>query len=290
MMVNKDLYSGKISVKVSALRKTFKGFCALDIDQLEVYQGQMVALLGPSGSGKSTLLKHLSGLTLADKYCRSSVEILEQTIQSEGKIAKNVRHSRRHIGYIFQQFNLVNRLTTLENVLIGTLAQTSKWRTFSRCFSKLQHYEALVALERVGLSHVAYQRVSTLSGGQQQRVAIARVLMQKAQVILADEPIASLDPESSKIVMQLLRDICEKEGITVVVTLHQVDYAMEYCQRIVALKQGKIFYDGLSSGLSSKEIHQLYQPSYVDPVEPLITKPLAFYPMNLVLEAENLVS
>ncbi|MBD5702754.1 phosphonate ABC transporter ATP-binding protein, partial [Citrobacter freundii] len=164
-----------------------------------------------------------------------------------------------HTGYIFQQFNLVNRLTVLENVLIGALGSTPFWRTCFSWFTAEQKQRALQALTRVGMAHFAYQRVSTLSGGQQQRVAIARALMQQAKVILADEPIASLDPESARIVMDTLRDINQTDGITVVVTLHQVDYALRYCERIVALRQGNVFFDGSSQHFDNDRFDHLYR-------------------------------
>ena len=163
------------------------------------------------------------------------------------------------LGMIFQQFNLVNRLTVLENVLIGALGSTPFWRTCFSWFSQEQKQRALQALTRVGMAHFAYQRVSTLSGGQQQRVAIARALMQQAKVILADEPIASLDPESARIVMDTLRDINQTDGITVVVTLHQVDYALRYCERIVALRQGNVFFDGSSQHFDNDRFDHLYR-------------------------------
>lgn len=176
-----------------------------------------------------------------DKSAGSHIELLGRTVQREGRLAHDIRKSRANTGYIFQQFNLVNRLSVLENVLIGALGSTPFWRTCFSYFTREQKQRALQALTRVGMVHFAHQRVSTLSGGQQQRVAIARALMQQAKVILADEPIASLDPESARIVMDTLRDINQNDGITVVVTLHQVDYALRYCERIVALRQGHVF-------------------------------------------------
>ena len=219
----------------------------------------MVALLGPSGSGKSTLLRHLSGLITGDKSVGSHIELLGRTVQREGRLARDIRKSRAHTGYIFQQFNLVNRLSVLENVLIGALGSTPFWRTCFSWFTGEQKQRALQALTRVGMVHFAHQRVSTLSGGQQQRVAIARALMQQAKVILADEPIASLDPESARIVMDTLRDINQNDGITVVVTLHQVDYALRYCERIVALRQGHVFYDGSSQQFDNERFDHLYR-------------------------------
>lgn len=173
-----------------------------------------------------------------DKSVGSHIELLGRTVQREGRLARDIRKAAPTPATSFQQFSLVNRLSVLENVLIGALGSTPFWRTCFSYFTREQKQRALQALTRVGMVHFAHQRVSTLSGGQQQRVAIARALMQQAKVILADEPIASLDPESARIVMDTLRDINQNDGITVVVTLHQVDYALRYCERIVALRQG----------------------------------------------------
>lgn len=199
-------------IRVEKLAKTFNQHQALHAVDLNIHHGEMVALLGPSGSGKSTLLRHLSGLITGDKSVGSHIELLGRTVQREGRLARDIRKSRAHTGYIFQQFNLVNRLSVLENVLIGALGSTPFWRTCFSWFTGEQKQRALQALTRVGMVHFAHQRVSTLSGGQQQRVAIARALMQQAKVILADEPIASLDPESARIVMDTLRDINQNES------------------------------------------------------------------------------
>ena len=246
-------------IRVEKLSKSFNQHQALNAVDLNICSGEMVALLGPSGSGKSTLLRHLSGLIIGDKSPGSRVELLGRTVQHEGRLARDIRKSRARTGYIFQQFNLVNRLTVLENVLIGALGSTPFWRTCFSWFTAEQKQRALQALTRVGMAHFAYQRVSTLSGGQQQRVAIARALMQRAKVILADEPIASLDPESARIVMDTLRDINQTDGITVVVTLHQVDYALRYCERIVALRQGNVFFDGSSQHFDNDRFDHLYR-------------------------------
>lgn len=246
-------------IRVEKLAKTFNQHQALHAVDLNIHHGEMVALLGPSGSGKSTLLRHLSGLITGDKSAGSHIELLGRTVQREGRLARDIRKSRANTGYIFQQFNLVNRLSVLENVLIGALGSTPFWRTCFSWFTREQKQRALQALTRVGMVHFAHQRVSTLSGGQQQRVAIARALMQQAKVILADEPIASLDPESARIVMDTLRDINQNDGITVVVTLHQVDYALRYCERIVALRQGHVFYDGSSQQFDNERFDHLYR-------------------------------
>ncbi|MCE2571256.1 phosphonate ABC transporter ATP-binding protein [Motilimonas eburnea] len=247
-------------ISVTKLNKHFNENHALKDISLEVQQGEMVALLGPSGSGKSTLLRHLNGLVCADKSQAglSQVKVLGNRVQQDGRFSPQVRASRGQTGYIFQQFNLVNRLSVLDNVLIGALNATPLWRSLTGRFSLNQKRQALAALDRVGLADFAQQRVSNLSGGQQQRVAIARALMQQAKIILADEPIASLDPESSRIVMEILQGINQQEGIAVVVTLHQVDYARRYCPRIVALKQGEIFFDGASEQLDQVTLDALY--------------------------------
>ncbi|MDS1443287.1 phosphonate ABC transporter ATP-binding protein [Shigella boydii] len=246
-------------IRVEQLSKTFNQHQALHAVDLNIHHGEMVALLGPSGSGKSTLLRHLSGLIVGDKKPECRVELLGRTVQQNGRLARDIRKSRANTGYIFQQFNLVNHLSVLENVLIGALGSTPFWRTCFSYFTREQKQRALQALTRVGMVHFAHQRVSTLSGGQQQRVAIARALMQQAKVILADEPIASLDPESARIVMDTLRDINQNDGITVVVTLHQVDYALRYCERIVALRQGHVFYDGSSQQFDNERFDHLYR-------------------------------
>ncbi|PSV33687.1 phosphonate ABC transporter ATP-binding protein [Photobacterium sp. GB-210] len=259
-------------IEVKALTKTFGNKKALDGIDFSIHHKEMTALLGPSGSGKSTLMRHLSGLVYGDKDKNSEIRVLGEVVQAHGRATVDIRQRRAQAGYIFQQFNLLNRLTVLTNVLIGAMSHTPLWRTLSGRFSLEQKQQALAALERVGMSDFAYQRVSTLSGGQQQRVAIARALMQKAKIIFADEPIASLDPESSRIVMELLTDINQREGIPVVVTLHQVEHALKYCKHVIALKEGKVFYQGESASISQQELEQLYsyQPKVnIDESEPL---------------------
>ncbi|OED63462.1 phosphonate ABC transporter ATP-binding protein [Vibrio splendidus ZS-139] len=246
-------------IEVKAVNKTFGSNKALNGINLTITSRKMTALLGPSGSGKSTLLRHLSGLIIGDKNTDSQINVLGQAVQANGKADSNVRNIRAQAGYIFQQFNLVNRLSVMTNVLIGALSSTPKWRTLTGIFTVEQQQEALEALHRVGMEDFASQRVGNLSGGQQQRVAIARALMQKAKIIFADEPIASLDPESARIVMELLTDINEKEGIPVIVTLHQVDHALKYCENIIALKDGQVFYEGNSAELTKPQLEDLYR-------------------------------
>ncbi|MBD1588794.1 phosphonate ABC transporter ATP-binding protein [Pseudomonas typographi] len=246
------------AIHVDRLNKTFARKTALVDVALSIQPGEMVALIGASGSGKSTLLRHLAGLACCDRGNGGQVHVLGREVQAAGRLSNSVRHLRADIGYIFQQFNLVNRLSVLDNTLLGCLGRVPRWRGSLGLFNAEEKRRALEALDRVGLAALAQQRASTLSGGQQQRVAIARALTQRADVILADEPIASLDPESARNVMEILADINRRDGKTVVVTLHQVDYAVRYCPRAVALKAGRIHYDGKGEALSSQFLNDLY--------------------------------
>jgi phosphonate transport system ATP-binding protein len=245
-------------VQIEDLSKTFRGgFIALNQINLSFKAGEMVALIGASGSGKSTLLRHLSGLTAADA---GGGEILVdgRSVQCNGAIDRNIRAVRANIGFIFQQFNLVGRLPVLTNVLTGGLSRMPLWRSCFKIFTKEEKALGLEALARVGISDHAYKRASALSGGQQQRAAIARCIVQKARIVLADEPIASLDPESARRVMQTLADVNREDGTTVIVSLHQVDVAMRFCSRTVALNKGRVVYDGPSSALTEQMLRDLY--------------------------------
>jgi len=184
-----------------------------------------------------------------------------RVVQENGRIRRDVRKTRTSVGMVFQQFNLVDRLQVLTNVTLGALGRVPLWRTAINFFPKNVRDLAIESLARVGIAEKAFQRASTLSGGQQQRAAIARVLTQQAEVLLADEPIASLDPESSRRVMDILADLNKKDGLTVVVSLHQVDYALRYCPRTVALKDGRVVYDGPSSALTPAFLCELYGAS-----------------------------
>lgn len=228
-----------------------------DID-LTVKRGEMVALIGASGSGKSTLLRHVAGLMAADGASDSLIEIDGRCVQQGGRIHCDIRKVRAEVGFVFQQFNLVARLPVLVNVLVGSLHRMPWWRSWVRAFTPQERALALDALARVGIADCHAQRASTLSGGQQQRAAIARTLVQGARVVLADEPIASLDPESSRKVMEILARINREDGCTVIVSLHQVDIAIKYCPRVVALNQGQVVYDGPSSALTPALLRELY--------------------------------
>jgi phosphonate transport system ATP-binding protein len=179
-------------------------------------------------------------------------------VQRGGRLSSNVRRVRAGIGFVFQQFNLVGRLPLIVNVLTGMLHRLPLWRSLPRRFSREELRSGMQALARVGIAEQAAQRASTLSGGQQQRGAIARTLVQGAKVVLADEPIASLDPESSRRVMEILASINREDRCTVLVSLHQVHVALKYCPRTVALRQGRVVYDGPSADLSPALLRDLY--------------------------------
>ncbi|MEO5691595.1 MAG: phosphonate ABC transporter ATP-binding protein [Usitatibacter sp.] len=245
-------------LSVRTLSKSFGApQLALKSVSLDLKPGEMVALIGASGSGKSTLLRHISGFIGADAGS-SEVKVGESVMQANGRIAGDIRRLRGDVGFVFQQFNLVGRLSVMTNVLVGMLPRVPWWRSLTMTFSEEQRGEAWRALKSVGIEGIAWQRASTLSGGQQQRVAIARALVQHARIILADEPIASLDPESARVVMEILARINKEHGITVLVSLHQVQFARRFCERTVALRLGEVVYDGPSADLTAPLLRNLY--------------------------------
>jgi phosphonate transport system ATP-binding protein len=246
---------------IENITKSFgRGAVALKNTDFQVVPGEMVALIGASGSGKSTLLRHVSGFLAAD-VGSGAIRVGSHTVQNNGQVHRQIRRMRSDIGFIFQQFNLVGRMSVLTNVLTGMLPRVPLWRSLFGLFTPLEKQEAYEALKVIGIEALAYQRASTLSGGQQQRVAIARCLVQKAKIILADEPIASLDPESARTVMDILAKINRDHGITVLVSLHQVQFARRYCPRTIALRMGEVIYDGPSADLTPQHLRTLYGAS-----------------------------
>jgi len=243
--------------------KTFGERHALDAVSLDVRKGEMIALIGPSGSGKSTLLRSISGLQTIDPG-EGVIEAFGSAVQEHGRISAGVRKTRTRIGFIAQQFNLVGRLSLFTNVALGSLGRIEPWRGFLGLWPAETKTAAMAALARVGVADYAGQRANTLSGGQQQRGAIARALVQQAKIVLADEPVASLDPVAARKVMESLCDLNREDGLTVLVTLHQVDYALRYCKRVIALKAGRIVYDGPSGGLETKQLIDIYGPEFED--------------------------
>lgn len=249
----------EIALRVHKLHKHFaNGKHALNDINLTVHKGEMVALIGASGSGKSTLMRQMAGLIAADGESESLIEIDGNCVQQGGQVHGGIRRVRAKVGFVFQQFNLVDRLPVLVNVMVGQLHRMPWWRSLFRLFNAQERAHAMDALQRVGIAECHAQRASTLSGGQQQRAAIARTLVQGAKVVLADEPIASLDPESSRKVMEILARINREDQTTVIVSLHQVDMALKYCARVVALYEGRVVFDGPSRSLSPALLRELY--------------------------------
>jgi phosphonate transport system ATP-binding protein len=225
---------------------------ALTDVSFEVGHGEFVVILGPSGAGKSTMLRCINRLAepTGGQIFLRGVEITDSP--------RSLRQARREIGMVFQQFNLVTRLSVMMNVLSGRLSYRSTWRSLFYSFTREDRAIALECLEMVALGHKAFQRADTLSGGEQQRVAIARALAQRPKLILADEPVASLDPKIARQVLDYLRDVSQRLGISVICNLHQIDFAREYAERIIGLSQGRLIFDGPPSALTDDIINQIY--------------------------------
>jgi phosphonate transport system ATP-binding protein len=242
------------AVRLEHVTKDFGGgVLGLDDVTTEFRTGAITVLLGLSGSGKSTLLRHINGL---QQPSSGSVSVLGQDVASLN--GGSLRTLRREIGVIFQHFNLIGPMSVLENVCTGRLGSLSGPRLSLMMYPKDVRREALDKLDRVGLVDRAFQRADTLSGGQQQRVAIARALMQHPKVLLADEPVASLDPVSAREVMGLLQEISSENQLTVISSLHQVQLAIDFADRIVGLRSGRIVLDQTTEGLQAEEASQIY--------------------------------
>jgi phosphonate transport system ATP-binding protein len=243
-------------VSVRSLSKQFGGanpVTALDSVDLDVSPGELLVLIGLSGSGKSTLLRHLNGL---HQPTSGSVSVLGQRVN--GTSGRELRALRKRVGFIFQQFNLVQRATVMENVLTGALGRLRGPRFGVVSYSQELRSEAARHLDRVGLGDRLFQRAGTLSGGQQQRVGIARMLMQQPELVLADEPVASLDPEASRNVMDLLFRICHQDKLTVICSLHQVDLAINHGTRLVGLRDGAVVLDRPMSEIDVTDAMSVY--------------------------------
>ncbi|MBW9112446.1 phosphonate ABC transporter ATP-binding protein [Rhizobium cauense] len=233
--------------------RRFGNKTAVDSVTLDIPQGQMVGIIGRSGAGKSTLLRMINRLQEP-----SSGSIHFDGAEVSRLRGKGLRNWQRDCAMILQQFNLVPRLDVMTNVILGRLNHRSTALSLLGIFTREERIHAIAALERLGIEQTALQLAGTLSGGQQQRVAIARALMQNPKMLLADEPIASLDPLNAKIVMDALRDINEREGITVITNLHTLDTARSYCERIVGMAGGRVVFDGKPSELTASAVNEIY--------------------------------
>ena len=254
-------------VEITGLRKVFpNGTVALDGIDLTIQRGEFVVLIGLSGSGKSTLLRCINRLVEP-----TSGRVVFDRTDVTAAPGPELRRIRRRIGMIFQQFNLVKRLTVYSNVLAGRLGYRSMWRTFASRPTDEDVARAYENLGRVGILEKAFSRADQLSGGQQQRVGIARALMQAPELMLADEPVASLDPATSHSVMKYLEEINRKDGITVICSLHFLSLARRYGSRVIALKGGRIAFDGCPADIDEREFKDIYGEDAVE-VEIGVTK------------------
>jgi len=240
------------AVRVDQLRVVYpNGTVGLSPTSLAIGANEMTVLLGPSGAGKSTLLRALNLLVRP-----TDGAVINHQGQALSDTAA-IRAHRRETAMIFQQHQLIGRQTALQNVLTGRLGKHSFWRTLLP-FSRAERHMALASLHRVGLFEKALSRCDNMSGGQQQRVGIARALAQQPSIILADEPVASLDPASSQRVLSLLRQICREDGLSVVVSLHQLDYARDFADRIIGLAGSKVVFDGPPTDLNDDALVRIY--------------------------------
>ena len=241
------------SLKIKNLKKKFKDISAVNDINLEIKEGKIIGIIGRSGAGKSTLLRMISRLVDPSE---GSIEFNDINITSLK--GRSLRKWRSECAMIFQQFNLVERLDVLTNVLIGSLGRNYSLLNLIGIFSKEEKINALRNLDRFDLSEKALQKAGTLSEGQQQSVAIARALMQKPKILLADEPISSLDPKNAKRVMDDMMKINREDGITVICNLHSLDVAKKYCDRLIGLSDGKVVFDGTPDDLTAEISKELY--------------------------------
>ena len=234
--------------------KTYgNGVKGLDDVSLTIDQGEFVGIIGLSGAGKSTLIRTINKMIdITDGH------LTVDDIEVSSLKGKSLRKFRRNIGMIFQSFNLVTRSTVLKNVLTSFVPDMSFWRVLFGIFPKEAKIKALTALDKMGILEKAYTRVDQLSGGQQQRVALARTLAQDPKIILADEPVAALDPVTARQVMDDFRSINKEMDITVLINIHHVDLALEYVDRIIGIKAGRIVYDGPSANVTEEVLDRIY--------------------------------
>ena len=241
-------------LKLSALTKRYDtGDLALNQVDLEIPDAQVLALIGPSGAGKSTLIRCVNRLVEPTSGSATLNDINLTKLSSRG-----LRKSRRKMGMIFQEYALVERLTVMENVLSGRLGYVGFWRSYFRKFPKDDIKEAFRLLDRVGLLEMADKRADELSGGQRQRVGICRALIQDPDLLLVDEPTASLDPKTSRQIMRLINELCSERGLTAIINIHDVLLAQMFAQRIVGLANGEVVYDGKPEGLTPEVLTQIY--------------------------------
>ena len=259
------------AVQFNDVTKSFGSTLGLDNVKLGIRTGEITVLLGLSGSGKTTLLRHINALHTPTS---GNVRVLGQDLADATK--RELREMRKEIGVIFQSFNLVGRMSVLENVCTGALGDLKGPRISLMMYPKRVKQEALEVLDRVGLADRAHQRADTLSGGQQQRAAIARALMQHPKILLADEPVAALDPVSSNQVISLLEQISREDNLTVISSLHQVQLAVDFADRIIGLQAGRVKFDRSTQGMTAETTATIYHSvSETGAADPNDAKPVS---------------
>lgn len=249
-----------VIMSIENLNKEYsKGKSVLKDVNFEIKQGELLSIIGPSGAGKSTLLRSINRMI---EPTSGKITFNDENITNVK--GKKLRRMRTNIGMIFQHYNLVDRLSVYENVLHGTLGYKNSLQGIFSLYTESEKEEALDIITELGIEEHIYKRCDELSGGQKQRVGIARALVQKPKIILCDEPIASLDPSSSRVIMEHLRKICSEKGITVIVNLHQVDVAKNYSDRIIGLNSGEVVFNGHPTEINKEVIQAVYGTDFDD--------------------------
>lgn len=245
--------SPETSIAVENVRVTFgRDHPVLDIPELSIKKGERVAVLGPSGAGKTTLFRLINGYVPLDA---GTVTVMGSSITRQHGLPREVRGE---IGFVFQSFNLVERATVYDNVLWGSLGRTSRLLSLLGWFPRSDRQKAQKAIEEVSLHRKEFQRADRLSGGEQQRVGVARVLAQEASIVLADEPVSNLDPRLTEEIVGLIVDVCERRGLTLLLSLHRPDIARTFTERTIALREGRIAFDGSSADLDDRTLKAIY--------------------------------
>lgn len=247
-------------IKFEKVSKVYpNGYKALNNITLEINQGEFVAIIGLSGAGKSTLLR-----TINRMHDITDGKLTVNDMEVNNLRGKELRRFRRKIGMVFQSFNLVTRTTVIKNVLTSRVPDMPLWKSIIGLYSKADKIIALEALDKVGILDKAYIRADQLSGGQQQRVALARTLAQKPEIILADEPVAALDPVTAGQVMDDFKKINKEMNISVLINIHHVDLALKYCDRVIGIRAGEIVYDGPSKDVDHEILKEIYGRELAD--------------------------
>lgn len=261
-------------LSIRGLRKSYGSFEAIKGVDIDFYPGEFVVLIGSSGAGKSTFVRCINRM-----IDPNAGEITVDGVHMEALRGTALRRQRARIGMIFQHYNLIGRVNVIKNIMHGLLGQTSFIKSLFGIYPEEEKRKALDLLEEVGLSEQMYKRADALSGGQMQRVGICRAIMQNPKLLLADEPIASLDPKSSETVMDCLKRITEQRGLCCIVNLHQVEFARQYADRIVGIKDGRVVFDGKPEQLTEEKVQEIYARNDATASSPDETQTVVAYDM-----------